>query len=65
MSNPFSLCIYVADGDPDDLRVVDRSDWIGNWPSGGGDAMLTRMPEVGAGLSRIVATASRQLAGQP
>ena len=27
--NPFSLRIFVADGDPDGLRVVERSNWIG------------------------------------
>jgi hypothetical protein len=26
---PFSLRIFVADGDPDGLRVVERSNWIG------------------------------------
>lgn len=26
---PFSLRIFVADGDPDGLRVVDRSNWVG------------------------------------
>ena len=29
MSKPFSLRIFVADGDPDGLRVVERSNWIG------------------------------------
>lgn len=29
MSIPFSLRIFVADGDPDGLRVVERSNWIG------------------------------------
>ena len=29
MSNPFSRRIFVADGDPDGLRVVERSNWIG------------------------------------
>jgi hypothetical protein len=29
VSNPFSLRIFVADGDPDGLRVVERSNWIG------------------------------------
>lgn len=29
MSAPFSLRIFVADGDPDGLRVVERSNWIG------------------------------------
>ena len=29
MSSPFSLRIFVADGDPDGLRVVERSNWIG------------------------------------
>lgn len=29
MPTPFSLRIFVADGDPDGLRVVDRSNWIG------------------------------------
>jgi hypothetical protein len=31
MSNgqPFSLRIFVADGDPDGLRIVERSNWIG------------------------------------
>ena len=28
-SNPFSLRIFVADGDPDGLRLVERSNWIG------------------------------------
>jgi hypothetical protein len=28
-SNAFSLRIFVADGDPDGLRVVERSNWIG------------------------------------
>lgn len=28
-ANPFSLRIFVADGDPDGLRVVERSNWIG------------------------------------
>ena len=27
--NPFSLSIFVADGDPDGPRVVERSNWIG------------------------------------
>ena len=26
---PYSLRIFVADGDPDGLRVVERSNWIG------------------------------------
>lgn len=26
---PFSLRIFVADGDPDGLRLVERSNWIG------------------------------------
>lgn len=29
MSNPFSIRIFVADGDPDGLRVVERSNWVG------------------------------------
>ena len=29
MSNPFSRRIFVADGDPDGLRVVERSNLIG------------------------------------
>jgi len=29
MSSPFSLRIFIADGDPDGLRVVERSNWIG------------------------------------
>ena len=29
-SIPFSLRIFVADGDPDGLRIVDKSNWIGN-----------------------------------
>ena len=29
MSTPFSLRIFVADGDPDGLRIVDKSNWIG------------------------------------
>ena len=29
MNAPFSLRIFVADGDPDGLRVVERSNWIG------------------------------------
>lgn len=29
MASPFSLRIFVADGDPDGLRVVERSNWIG------------------------------------
>lgn len=29
MINPFSLRIFVADGDPDGLRIVDKSNWIG------------------------------------
>jgi hypothetical protein len=29
MSNPFSLRIFVADGDPDGLRLVERSNWVG------------------------------------
>ena len=28
-SSPFSLRIFVADGDPDGLRLVKRSNWIG------------------------------------
>lgn len=28
-STPFSLRIFVADGDPDGLRIVERSNWIG------------------------------------
>jgi len=29
MATPFSLRIFVADGDPDGLRIVERSNWIG------------------------------------
>ena len=29
MTAPFSLRIFVADGDPDGLRIVDKSNWIG------------------------------------
>lgn len=29
MSTPFSIRIFVADGDPDGLRVVERSNWVG------------------------------------
>ena len=29
MQTPFSLRIFVADGDPDCLRIVDKSNWIG------------------------------------
>lgn len=29
MNKPFSLRIFVVDGDPDGLRVVERSNWIG------------------------------------
>ncbi|MBC3873312.1 GIY-YIG nuclease family protein [Undibacterium flavidum] len=29
MSQPFSLKIFVATGDPDGLRIVERSNWIG------------------------------------
>ena len=29
MTTPFSLRIFVADGDPDGLRIVDKSNWIG------------------------------------
>lgn len=28
-ATPFSLRIFVADGDPDGLRIVERSNWIG------------------------------------
>jgi len=28
-NQPFSLRIFVADGDPDGLRIVERSNWIG------------------------------------
>lgn len=28
-SKPFSLRIFVADGDPDGLRIVERSNWVG------------------------------------
>jgi hypothetical protein len=28
-SKPFSLRIFVADGDPEGLRIVDKSNWIG------------------------------------
>jgi hypothetical protein len=29
MIQPFSLRIFVADGDSDGLRIVDKSNWIG------------------------------------
>jgi len=29
MTHPFSLRIFVADGDPDGLRIVEKSNWIG------------------------------------
>ena len=29
VTQPFSLRIFVADGDPDGLRLVERSNWIG------------------------------------
>jgi hypothetical protein len=28
-NDPFSLRIFVADGDPDGLRIVERSNWVG------------------------------------
>ncbi len=28
-SQPFSIRIFVADGDPDGLRIAERSNWIG------------------------------------
>ena len=28
-NHPFSLRIFVADGDPDGLRIVERSNWVG------------------------------------
>lgn len=28
-TTPFSLRIFVADGDPDGLRIVDNSKWVG------------------------------------
>jgi len=28
-TQPFSLRIFVADGDPDGLRIVERSNWVG------------------------------------
>jgi len=28
-SQPFTLHIFVADGDPDGLRIVERSNWTG------------------------------------
>ena len=28
-TTPFSLRIFVADGDPDGLRIVGKSNWIG------------------------------------
>ena len=31
-ATPFSLRIFVVDGDPDGLRVVDRANWNG-WRS--------------------------------
>ncbi len=27
--NPFSLRIFVADGDPDGLRIIERTNWVG------------------------------------
>lgn len=30
MQQPFSLRMFVADGDPDGLRNVEKSNWIGN-----------------------------------
>lgn len=29
LSKPFSLRIFVADGDPDGLRLIERSNWVG------------------------------------
>ncbi len=29
VTTPFSLRIFVVDGDPDGLRIVERSNWIG------------------------------------
>lgn len=29
MTTPFSLRIFVADGDPDGLRIIEKSNWIG------------------------------------
>jgi hypothetical protein len=29
LSKPFSLRIFVADGDPDGLRLVERTNWVG------------------------------------
>ena len=29
LSPPFSLRIFIADGDPDGLRIVERSNWVG------------------------------------
>jgi hypothetical protein len=32
MHQPISLHVFVADGDPDGLRIVRKSNWIGNAP---------------------------------
>jgi hypothetical protein len=29
VTTPFSIRIFVADGDPDGLRIVERSNWLG------------------------------------
>ena len=29
MSEPFTLKIFVADGDPEGIRIVDRMNWTG------------------------------------
>jgi hypothetical protein len=29
VTTPFSLRIFVAEGDPDGLRIIDKSNWIG------------------------------------
>ena len=53
MQTPFSLRIFVADGDPDGLRIVDKSNWIGKAlvfprallprPDGEGDPIRPRL----------------------
>lgn len=51
MSNPFSLRIFVADGDPNGLRMVERSNWTGGADVSAG-AAAARQGAGGAGPDR-------------
>ena len=64
LQTPCSLRIFVADGAPDGLRIVDRSNWLGGScagvPACGLGAAQRRHPARAAANGRVPAAGPRE-----